>query len=215
MSRRDTTGDSPHSCLGAPCLMCRRAAELRMGDRELPAARADPARSSSGRSRSRASASAPGSTSSRRPSRCCSRSRRAAPRWSRPGNLNTTQQEALDYLAAHGVRPVGTPTSDPAEHDAYLREVLAFRAASSCSTTAATSSSAGSSSRTRGSSAAPRRRPPGGCGSSRSGTQIGPAGARHQRQPDQAVRREPARGRARAPSSRTCGSRTARRTASA
>jgi adenosylhomocysteinase len=41
------------------------------------------------------------------------------------GNLNTTQQEALDYLGAHGVRPVGAPTSDPAEHDAYLREVLA------------------------------------------------------------------------------------------
>jgi adenosylhomocysteinase len=41
------------------------------------------------------------------------------------GNLNTTQQEALDYLDAHGVRPIGAPTSDPAEHDAYLREVLA------------------------------------------------------------------------------------------
>ena len=41
------------------------------------------------------------------------------------GNLNTTQQEALDYLAAHDVSPVGSPTSDPAEHDAYLREVLA------------------------------------------------------------------------------------------
>jgi adenosylhomocysteinase len=43
------------------------------------------------------------------------------------GNLNTTQQEALDHLAANGVRPVGAPTSDPAEHDAYLREVLAAR----------------------------------------------------------------------------------------
>jgi adenosylhomocysteinase len=41
------------------------------------------------------------------------------------GNLNTTQQEALDYLDAHGVRPVGAPTSDPAAHDAHLREVLA------------------------------------------------------------------------------------------
>jgi len=41
------------------------------------------------------------------------------------GNLNTTQQEALDYLGAHGVRPVGSPTSDPDEHDAQLREVLA------------------------------------------------------------------------------------------
>ncbi len=41
------------------------------------------------------------------------------------GNLNTTQQEALDYLDARGVRTVGAPTSDPAEHDAHLREVLA------------------------------------------------------------------------------------------
>jgi adenosylhomocysteinase len=41
------------------------------------------------------------------------------------GNLNTTQQEAIDHLNANGVRAVGAPTSDPAEHDAYLREVLA------------------------------------------------------------------------------------------
>jgi adenosylhomocysteinase len=40
------------------------------------------------------------------------------------GNLNTTQQEACDYLAARGVRVVGGPTSDPAEHDAYLWEVV-------------------------------------------------------------------------------------------
>jgi adenosylhomocysteinase len=40
------------------------------------------------------------------------------------GNLNTTQQEACDHLAARGVRVVGGPTSDPAEHDAFLREVL-------------------------------------------------------------------------------------------
>jgi adenosylhomocysteinase len=40
------------------------------------------------------------------------------------GNLNTTQQEACDHLAGHGVRVVGGPTSDPAEHDAFLREVL-------------------------------------------------------------------------------------------
>jgi adenosylhomocysteinase len=39
------------------------------------------------------------------------------------GNLNTTQQEACDYLAARGVRVVGGPTSDPAEHDRFLREV--------------------------------------------------------------------------------------------
>jgi adenosylhomocysteinase len=40
------------------------------------------------------------------------------------GNLNTTQQEACDHLAAHGVHVVGGPTSDPAEHDAFLREVV-------------------------------------------------------------------------------------------
>src|SRR5262249_6811132 len=43
------------------------------------------------------------------------------------GNLDKTQHEGLDYLGAHGVRPVGKRTSDSAEHDAYLREVLAFR----------------------------------------------------------------------------------------
>src|SRR4051812_15099497 len=40
------------------------------------------------------------------------------------GNLNTTQQDACDYLAAHGVRIAGGPTSDPAEHDANLWEVV-------------------------------------------------------------------------------------------
>src|SRR5436190_22474528 len=40
------------------------------------------------------------------------------------GNLNTTQQEACDYLAARGVRIVGGPTSDPAELDRFLREVV-------------------------------------------------------------------------------------------
>jgi adenosylhomocysteinase len=40
------------------------------------------------------------------------------------GNLNTTQQEAVDYLNSQGVRAIGGPTSDPAEHDRYLREVL-------------------------------------------------------------------------------------------
>ncbi|MGN6799528.1 MAG: adenosylhomocysteinase [Gaiellaceae bacterium] len=40
------------------------------------------------------------------------------------GNLNTTQQEACDYLAARGVRIVGGPTSDAAEHDANLWEVV-------------------------------------------------------------------------------------------
>ncbi|HEY4346326.1 MAG TPA: adenosylhomocysteinase [Gaiellaceae bacterium] len=41
------------------------------------------------------------------------------------GNLNTTQQEAIDYLNAHGVRAIGGPTADPAEHDRWLRDVLA------------------------------------------------------------------------------------------
>lgn len=40
------------------------------------------------------------------------------------GNLNTTQQDACDYLAARGVRVVGGPTSDPAEHDRFLWEVV-------------------------------------------------------------------------------------------
>jgi adenosylhomocysteinase len=40
------------------------------------------------------------------------------------GNLNTTQQEAADYLAARGIEVVGGPTSDAAEHDGYLREVV-------------------------------------------------------------------------------------------
>jgi len=40
------------------------------------------------------------------------------------GNLNTTQQEACDYLAARGVRVVGGPTSDPAELDGFLWAVV-------------------------------------------------------------------------------------------
>jgi adenosylhomocysteinase len=40
------------------------------------------------------------------------------------GNLNTTQQTAIDYLTARGVRVIGAPTSDPAEHDAYLWELV-------------------------------------------------------------------------------------------
>jgi adenosylhomocysteinase len=42
------------------------------------------------------------------------------------GNLNTTQQSAIDYLTAHGVRVIGGPTSDPVEHDAYLWELVRF-----------------------------------------------------------------------------------------
>jgi adenosylhomocysteinase len=43
------------------------------------------------------------------------------------GNLNTTQQSAIDYLTARGVRVIGAPTSDPAEHDAYLWELVRTR----------------------------------------------------------------------------------------
>ena len=43
------------------------------------------------------------------------------------GNLNTTQQTAIDYLSAHHVRVIGAPTSDPAEHDAYLWELVRTR----------------------------------------------------------------------------------------
>jgi adenosylhomocysteinase len=40
------------------------------------------------------------------------------------GNLNTTQQDAVDYLRAHGVDVIGGPTADPGEHDRSLRGVL-------------------------------------------------------------------------------------------
>ncbi len=43
------------------------------------------------------------------------------------GNLNTTQAEACAYLAERGVRVVGGPTSDPAEHDANLWQVVRSR----------------------------------------------------------------------------------------
>src|SRR3954463_3540446 len=43
------------------------------------------------------------------------------------GNLNTTQQSAIDYLSERGVRTIGTPTADPEEHDRNLREVVASR----------------------------------------------------------------------------------------
>jgi adenosylhomocysteinase len=43
------------------------------------------------------------------------------------GNLNTTQQSAIDYLTAHEIRVIGGPTSDPAEHDAYLWELVRTR----------------------------------------------------------------------------------------
>jgi adenosylhomocysteinase len=43
------------------------------------------------------------------------------------GNLNTTQQDAIDYLAARDVQVIGAPTRDPREHDGYVREVVASR----------------------------------------------------------------------------------------
>jgi adenosylhomocysteinase len=43
------------------------------------------------------------------------------------GNLNTTQESAIDYLIERGVQVIGGPTSDPAEHDRYLRELVGTR----------------------------------------------------------------------------------------
>jgi len=43
------------------------------------------------------------------------------------GNLNTTQEEAIDHLTANGVQVIGKPTSDADEHDGDLRGVLATR----------------------------------------------------------------------------------------
>ena len=43
------------------------------------------------------------------------------------GNLNSTQQETVDYLRANGVDVIGGPTADPAEHDRNLRGVLASK----------------------------------------------------------------------------------------
>jgi len=43
------------------------------------------------------------------------------------GNLNTTQQSAVDYLSDRGVRVIGRPTHDPDEHDGYLWEVVRAR----------------------------------------------------------------------------------------
>jgi adenosylhomocysteinase len=40
------------------------------------------------------------------------------------GNLNTTQEDAVDYLVARGITVIGAPTRDPDEHDGYLREVI-------------------------------------------------------------------------------------------
>jgi adenosylhomocysteinase len=43
------------------------------------------------------------------------------------GNLSSTQPAAVAYLRAHGVEVIGERTTDPAEHDRYLHQVLARR----------------------------------------------------------------------------------------
>ena len=43
------------------------------------------------------------------------------------GNLNTTQQETVDYLRDRGINVIGGPTSDPVEHDRDLWQVLDAR----------------------------------------------------------------------------------------
>lgn len=43
------------------------------------------------------------------------------------GNLNSTQQETVDYLRANGVQVIGGPTADPDVHDADVRAVLATK----------------------------------------------------------------------------------------
>ena len=43
------------------------------------------------------------------------------------GNLNSTQQETVDYLRAHDIEVIGGPTADPVEHDRFLRGVLATK----------------------------------------------------------------------------------------
>jgi adenosylhomocysteinase len=43
------------------------------------------------------------------------------------GNLSSTQADAVDYLRARGVEVIGAATTDEAEHDEHLREVIATR----------------------------------------------------------------------------------------
>jgi adenosylhomocysteinase len=43
------------------------------------------------------------------------------------GNLSSTQPAAVAYLRAHGVEVIGDRTTDPAQHDRYLHQVLARR----------------------------------------------------------------------------------------
>jgi adenosylhomocysteinase len=40
------------------------------------------------------------------------------------GNLSSTQPAAVAYLRAHGVEVIGERTTDPAQHDRYLHQVL-------------------------------------------------------------------------------------------
>lgn len=43
------------------------------------------------------------------------------------GNLNSTQQETVDYLRSNGVQVIGGPTADPDVHDPDVRAVLATK----------------------------------------------------------------------------------------
>jgi adenosylhomocysteinase len=43
------------------------------------------------------------------------------------GNLNSTQQETVDYLREHGITVIGGPTADPEVHDRDLRGVIATK----------------------------------------------------------------------------------------
>jgi adenosylhomocysteinase len=43
------------------------------------------------------------------------------------GNLNSTQQETVDYLRDHDIEVIGGPTADPEVHDRDLRALLATR----------------------------------------------------------------------------------------
>ena len=43
------------------------------------------------------------------------------------GNLSSTQPDAVAYLRARGIEVIGAATTDEAEHDGYLRQVIAAR----------------------------------------------------------------------------------------
>ena len=134
---------------------------------------------------------------------------------SRPATSTRRSRTAVDYLRAHGVDVIGGPTTDDPPSTPRTSRGARTLSRSSSSTTAATSSSrylerpydglrGGTEETTSGRARlaplarAPRR-----------------ARAGDQRQPDQAVRREPRTRSARACSSRSCASRTASPTAGA